>query len=438
VGGGSGMTQNNASPPAITVLDTAGTIATATDGFVVHNGVATGIVAKRAELTSSAAATTVWALTRSTDTSTTAPLQIMPDVWTGAAAVSGDFALGAPVGAAFDARMQNSIWPSLASSFTGPLADVNVALGAAETTPPSAPGAPSAAAGDTTATVSWGTATDDTGVTGYVVYRWVDPPLGAAFSALPVAVHTATGTEASWTDTGLANGTTYHYLVRAMDAATNVGPRSTTVDATPVGVTALTFGATPTTVAWGKPWTLSGALSTAAGAAVPDAPVKLMQSVGGGAWTLVSTLTPAAGTSTYTGSIAAPTQKTTYKLAYEGTAAYAGAISRSVTVTPQVKLGHPVAPSTVKKKKSFNVYGSLTPKANAGSKTVKIKCYVKKSGKWVLKKTVTTKNSNKGSASQYKASTSLPSKGSWKLVASAAATSKYAATTSSPEYLKVK
>ena len=35
----------------------------------------------------------------------------------------------------------------------------------------------------------------------------------------------------------------------------------------------------------------------------------------------------------------------------------------------------------------------------------------------MLKKTVTTKNSNKGSASQYKASTSLPSRGSWKLVA---------------------
>ena len=68
-------------------------------------------------------------------------------------------------------------------------------------------------------------------------------------------------------------------------------------------MTTLTLGATPTTVAWGKPWTLSGALSAVGGGAVPDAPVNLMQSVGGGAWTLVSTLTPAAGTSTYTGSI---------------------------------------------------------------------------------------------------------------------------------------
>ena len=152
----------------------------------------------------------------------------------------------------------------------------------------------------------------------------------------------------------------------------------------------------------------------------------------------MSTLTPAAGTSTYSGSIAAPAQKTMYKLVYEGTAAYAGVISRSVTVTPKVKLGHPVAPSTVKKKKSFTVYGSLTPKATAGSKTVKIKCYVKKSGKWVLKKTVTAKNANKGSASQYKASTRCRARARGSSSPRAAATSKYAATTSSPEYLKVK
>jgi hypothetical protein len=274
-------------------------------------------------------------------------------------------------------------------------------------------------------------------VTGYRIYRWTDAPTGAGYTPMPVKVGTVT-TGTTFTDAGLSNGTTYHYLVRAFDAATNVGPRSLTVDATPIGVTGLAFRATPTTVAWGKPWTLNAALSTAARAAIPDAQVKLMQSVSSGAWALVSTLTPAAGTSTYTGSIAAPTQKTAYRLVYEGAAAYAETISGSVTVTPKVKLGHPVAPLTVKKKKSFTVYGSLTPKANAGSKTVKVKCYLKKSGKWVLKKTVTTKNSNKGSASQYKASMSLPSRGSWKLVAFAAATSKYAATTSGSEYLKVK
>jgi hypothetical protein len=350
---------------------------------------------------------------------------------------AGGFRMAVPTSQALDVALQDALWPAASTGFTIATADTDIALGATEQTAPTVAASPSAVTGDAGATISWTAASDDTAVAGYYVYRWIDAPAGAGYTPLPARVGTVT-TGTTYSDTGLTNGTTYHYYVRAYDAATNVGPRSATVDATPIGATTLTLGATPTTVAWGKHWTLSGALAGAAGAAVPDASVKLLQSVGSGAWTLLSTLSPAAGTSTYTANVAAPTQKTTYKLVYEGTDAYADAISDPVTVTPRVKLGHPVAPPSVKKKKSFAVYGALTPKANAGSKTVKVKCYLKKSGKWVLKKTVTTKNSSKGSASQYKASMSLPSKGSWKLVASAAATSKYAATTSSPEYLKVR
>jgi Fibronectin type III domain len=430
VGGGSGTTQNNVAPPAVTVLDMTGTLPGSTAGFVVHNGVATGLSAKRAEADISGSTSPVWALSRTADPASTMPLQFSPGLWNGANATSGDFALAVPVSSAFDVRLQNAIWPASAPSFTGGLADVNVALGATDTTPPSAPGTLTVVSGDTTAALSWGAATDASGVSGYIVYRWTDAPAGAGYTPLPVAVHTTTGAETTWTDTGLSSGTVYHYAVRAVDAATNVGPRA-------AAATALTLAASPTTVAWGKPWTLSGVL-TAAGAAVPDAPVKLMRSVGGGAWTLVGRLTPAAGTSAYADSMAAPTQKTRYELVYEGTAAYAGSTSDPVTVTPKVKLGAPVAPATVKKQKSFTVYGSLMPKAKAGSKSVKVKCYLKKNGKWVLKKTVTTKNSTRGSASQYKASASLSIKGSWKLVAYAPETSKFAATTSGSKYLKVK
>ncbi len=111
------------------------------------------------------------------------------------------------------------------TGFTGSLADINVALGAAETTPPTAPGVVSAASRNAGAVVSWGAATDDTAVTSYHVYRWTDAPLGGGYTPLLLKVATVTdGT--SYTDSGLANGTTYHYLVRAVDAATNVGPRS--------------------------------------------------------------------------------------------------------------------------------------------------------------------------------------------------------------------
>ena len=133
-----------------------------------------------------------------------------------------------------------------------------------------------------------------------------------------------------------------------------------------------------------------------------------------------------------------PTRKTVYRLVFEGDATHASTTSPPVTVSPMVKLGKPHAPSSVKKGKRFTAYGDLTPKASAGSHTVKVKCYQKKSGTWRLKKTVTTTNKNYRAASRYSAQFSLTAKGSWKLVAYAAATSRYAATTSSPFYMKVK
>jgi hypothetical protein len=72
-----------------------------------------------------------------------------------------------------------------------------------------------------------------------------------------------------------------------------------------------------------------------------------------------------------------------------------------------------------------------------GSKTVQIKCYLKKSGNWVLKKTVQATNANKGSATKYSAKFSL-GKGSWKLVAFSPATTKYAKTTSGKDMVKAK
>ncbi len=201
----------------------------------------------------------------------------------------------------------------------------------------------------------------------------------------------------------------------------------------------LTLSATPTVVNWAQPWALSGELMDSTMAPIPDAPVDLQASVDGGAsYATLEGVMPAAGTSTYSGNHAAPYEKTVYRLFYAGDATHDPAWSDPVTVTPRVKLGTPVAPSSVKKGAKFTAYGSLTPQQPKNSKTIKIKCYLKQSGKWVLKKTVSATNANKGSASRYSAKFSLSTRGSWKLTASSAATSKYAATTSGSEILKVK
>jgi chitodextrinase len=89
----------------------------------------------------------------------------------------------------------------------------------ADTSAPSAPTGLSATAGDGQVALSWQASTDDTGVTGYRVYR----------NGAQVATTTAT----SYTNTGLTNGTSYSFTVAAYDAAGNVSSASTAASATP-------------------------------------------------------------------------------------------------------------------------------------------------------------------------------------------------------------
>ncbi|MCM2424606.1 cellulase family glycosylhydrolase [Streptomyces sp. RKAG337] len=91
--------------------------------------------------------------------------------------------------------------------------------GGGDTQPPGAP--PNLAVTGTTGTtasLSWGAATDNVGVTGYDVYR------GGALAG------SSTGT--TYTDTGLTPSTAYVYTVKAHDAAGNASPASGAVTAT--------------------------------------------------------------------------------------------------------------------------------------------------------------------------------------------------------------
>ena len=105
--------------------------ARSTSAFRIHNGVATGAAAaRRIEATNSGGTDVVGALPHPEQPGGAGLRQRRQ------AATSS---WPCPSALAFDAKIQNVIWPALAASFTGSLADVDIALGAADTTPPAAP-----------------------------------------------------------------------------------------------------------------------------------------------------------------------------------------------------------------------------------------------------------------------------------------------------------
>ena len=399
---------------------------TLTSAFRIHNGVATGsaVDARRIEATASGL-TDVWSLSRTENN------QVAQGYGSNA---TGDFDIAVPVGMAFDAKIQSVIWPASAASFTGSLADVDVALGAADTTPPAAPASLTATPGDGHVELSWDAVAD---AASYTLYRWqAATPIGGATNYTPQHMAVGTVTETTYDAAGLTNGETYLFEVRANDAATNIGPPSSTQTTVPRADSQLTLQTSASTVNWGGEASLTGELTDGAEPFTAGQQVRLEWSYNGTTWSLLQTLDPATPF-TY-GLAVAPTQKTRYRLVFEGDATHATATSLPVTVTPRVKLGTPAAPSAVKKGSKFTAYGHLVPRHSSGSRTVKIKCYLKKSGAWKLQQTVTATNRYYKTYSRYSAKFALMARGSWKLVASTAASAKYASTTSGAKYLKVK
>ncbi len=104
--------------------------------------------------------------------------------------------------------------------------DMNTPLGAPDTQVPTAPGTPvPSVVSSSQINLSWPAATDNVGVTGYLLERCQ----GAGCSTF---TQIATPASASFNDTGLSPATSYSYRVRATDAAANLSPYSTVASAT--------------------------------------------------------------------------------------------------------------------------------------------------------------------------------------------------------------
>jgi fibronectin type 3 domain-containing protein len=108
-----------------------------------------------------------------------------------------------------------------------------VQIGSSAPTVPTAPQSLAATAGSVSVSLSWAAPGSNGGaaITGYNVYRGTS---AGGESATPVATNV---TAASFTDTGLTNGTTYYYTVAAVNSA-GTSPPSNEASATPMAVQA--------------------------------------------------------------------------------------------------------------------------------------------------------------------------------------------------------
>ncbi len=121
-------------------------------------------------------------------------------------------------------------------------ADMNtpVAGGTGDTTAPTAPtNLSAAAASPTVVNLSWTAATDNVAVTGYRVER-----CQSAGCSVFTEIGQPTGT--TFSDLGRSASTSYSYRVRAIDAATNLGPYSATATATTPALPDTTAPTAPT------------------------------------------------------------------------------------------------------------------------------------------------------------------------------------------------
>jgi hypothetical protein len=228
--------------------------------------------------------------------------------------------------------------------------------------------------------------------------------------------------------------------VRMIDAAGNAGPWGS-VSFRIIGVVSVT-GSSVTLVApvaplaWGASEALSGGLSDTQGLPMDGSTVEIQSSLDGGAsWAAVSSaITDASGVWRTT---VTPGRNVMLRAHFAGDAAHAEAVSNLASVRQLVSLGTPITPGSIYHGRSFATYGYLKPRHTPGSTPVRLSFYRYErqstgSQRWMLRKAVLARAYDYASYTRYSVSTSLPYAGQWRVIASYAGTTDYAATGSGP------
>ena len=162
-----------------------------------------------------------------------------------------------------------------------------------------------------------------------------------------------------------------------------------------------------------------------------------------GPWVDLKTLT----TSSVAGSVGTfsvtvtPTGSTYYRLHFVAAvdSGYGSVLSYFVRVGVRPVLGTPQVPSSVRARRSFTVFGTLTPRFPAGQKTVAIKVYRYKNRHWVFTRQVSATNGDSGGNTRYAVKLKLTAKGKYRFRAYSAPSAAWAdATTARSRVLTVR
>ena len=209
-------------------------------------------------------------------------------------------------------------------------------------------------------------------------------------------------------------------LASAVCVVTAVLLAAPALAAAPPSTTEVQARAQRSTVTWGTKTILTGTLMdtetiTALGGLLLD--VEWSHTGLPASWTWLSTGTTETdaqyGTGQYT-RVVQPRQLTYYRFLFLGTAAYAASESNHLTIRVRPYLGRPMVRRVVKAGKRFWVYGSLKPRFPAGERTVKVKAYRYKGGKWRVVKRLAAVNKNTTKYTKYVAKTRFTKKGRYR------------------------
>lgn len=129
-----------------------------------------------------------------------------------------------------------------------------------------------------------------------------------------------------------------------------------------------------------------------------------------------------------------PRETTDYRARFtpETGSVYAVSVSNDVRVSVRSLSGRPEMRKPVRAGRSFTVQGTLKPRFPAGEKTVKLKIYRLKKGRWVYVRQVSATNVDTRANTKYVARLKLTAKGRYRFEAHTVVTASWAADTTRP------